>query len=91
MAQSTGIPLAKTTRLEEVIKENNISENLYQSKKANEDGAETESKNIPSQEDPNWSYTGSVWPMPRQQVFKELANQICTKSDVGDVTCHEHI
>ena len=91
MAQSTGIPLAKTTRLEEVIKENNISENLYQSKKANEDRAETESKNIQSQEDPNWSYMGSVWPMPRQQVFKELANQICTKSDVGDVTCHEHI
>ena len=91
MAQSTGIPLVKTTRLEEVIKENFTSENVYQYTKTNVDHAETESKNIPSQEDPNWSYTGSVWPMPRQQVFKELANQICTKSDVGDVTCHEHI
>ena len=74
-----------------MIKENYTTENVYRYTKTNVDHAEIKNKNIPSQEDPNWSYTGSVWPMPRQQVFKELANQICTKSDVGDVTCHEHI
>ena len=71
MAESTEIPLVKTTRLEQVIKENAMTEHIYTDTK---ERGEAKIQNIPSQEDPAWSYTGSVWPMPKRQIFKELAN-----------------
>ena len=74
MAESTEIPLVKTTGLEEMIKDNVMTENFYKDTEERTDRSEAKSQNIQSQEDPAWSYTGSVWPMPKRQIFKELAD-----------------
>ena len=66
--------LLRTIGLEELKHENVMTEDFHQYRNANKDRTKTKFQNITSQEDPNWRYTGSVWPMPRQQIFKELAD-----------------
>ena len=61
MAESTEIPLVKTTRLEEMIKDNVMTENFYRDTKDRTDRSEAKSQNIQNQEDPAWSYTESLF------------------------------
>ena len=70
MTESTKIPMVKTTSPEE----NFLSEDVHEDTKGHKDHGEAKTENTPSQEDPDWSYTGSVWPMPKHQIFKALAD-----------------
>ena len=69
-----GYQLVKTLGLEELKDKNVMTQDVHQYRKDKKDRTKTRTQNISSQEDPDWRYTGSVWPMPRQQIFKELAD-----------------
>ena len=70
MTESTKIPLVKTASPEEIF----MTEDVHEDTKGHKDHSEAKTENTPSQEDPDWSYTGSVWPMPKHQIFKALAD-----------------
>ena len=68
-------PRRKPDDLIEVIEIS--SEDFYQYQNGHENRRETKLENAPSEQDTDTRYTGSVWPLPKHQTFKELVHSLC--------------
>ena len=52
------------------------SEDFYQYQNGYENRRETKLENSPNEKDTDTRYTGSVWPLPKHQIFKELVRSL---------------
>ena len=52
------------------------SDDFYENQNGHENRRETKVENAKSVEDTDSRYIGSVWPLPKHQIFKELVHSL---------------
>ena len=52
------------------------SDDFYEYQNGHENRRETKVENAQSVEDADSRYTGSVWPLPKHQTFKEIVHSL---------------